>query len=151
MDMLTKTFVKHFFLHGLPLFVVEHPVSKLRMPAQTVSSQFDAFLTAEIGYAVSTPPVPYAFFGVYGDGFHVILSGNAVKLLLDQCHLLWCYYVPLVNSDTNGEIIFVGVLYTQSGIGVRSLSPLCLSDAADHHEHQSQVNCFFHCFNDMLV
>ena len=51
-DMLAQTLVENFFLHGLALLVCKHPVGKLRVPAQTVSTHLDAVLATEVGDAV---------------------------------------------------------------------------------------------------
>ena len=51
-DMLAQTLVEHFLLHRLALLVGEHPVGKLRVPAEAVATHLDAVLAAEVGDAV---------------------------------------------------------------------------------------------------
>ena len=51
-DMFAQTLVEHFLLDGLTLLVGEHPVGKLRVPAETVTTHLDAVLATEVGDAV---------------------------------------------------------------------------------------------------
>ena len=52
MDMLAQTLVEHLLFHLLTLLVGKHPVGKLSMPAQTVTTHLDAVLAAEVGDTV---------------------------------------------------------------------------------------------------
>ena len=64
MDVFTQTLIEHFLLHFPTFLVSEHPVSKLRVPAKAVATQFDTILTAEVGNLVGPFKVPYALLGM---------------------------------------------------------------------------------------
>ena len=123
--MLAQALVEYLFLDGLALLVLEHPVGKLRMPAEVMSTQFDTVLTAEIGNAVGSTEVPNTFLGLHQSHLHVIFCSDAVEVLLDECNLVRILNVSLVHCDTNGEIVFVGIFQSNSRIWINWLRPLC--------------------------
>ena len=75
-----------------------------------MATELDAVLTCEIGDAVSLLPVEYAFLGLGRLGLHGILGGNAVELPLDEGHLIGIGDIAVIDSDTDHEIVLVGVL-----------------------------------------
>ena len=125
--MFAQALIEHFLFHRITLAVGEHPVSKLRVPAEAVTAHLDAILSAEIGYLVCSFPVPHTFFWVYFSWFHVILCGDAVELFNDERLLALVANITLVQCNTDGEIVFVGVF-----------QPLCVCGQTAHGEQQPQ-------------
>ena len=118
-DVLTKTLVEHFLLHGLSLLV-----GKLRVPAQAMAAHLDTVLTAEVGNLVGTLEVPDTLLRMNLTGLPVVLSRYAVELLLHESFLSLVADVALVKCNTNGEILFVGIFQTYVSPWV-DLTPLC--------------------------
>ena len=75
-----------------------------------MATQFDTVLAAEISNFVSWFPVPLAFLRMNHTGFHVVLSRNAVELLLHQRDLLGLRDVTLVHCHTYHKVILIGIL-----------------------------------------
>ena len=112
MDMVAQTLVEHFFLHRLAFLVLEHPVGKLCMPAEVMSTELDAVLAAEVCDAIGSAEVPYAFCRVHLAYLHVVLGSDAVELLLDKGNLLRDLDVVLVDGYSNGEVVLIGIFHT---------------------------------------
>ena len=123
-DMFAQTLVEHFFRHRLSILVLQHPVAELGMPAEAVATQLDAILTAEVGDAVGTVPVPYAFSRMNRNRLHVVLCGDAVILFFDDRSLCRIGQVALVHGHSNRKVVFIGVF--QSCVILRNTRlPLC--------------------------
>ena len=125
MDVVTQSLVEHLFLDGLALLVHEHPVGKLIVPAEAVTTQLDAILAAEVGNLVGSLPVPFSLLGMQFAGFHVVLGCDAVELALDEAYLVGIAHVALVEGDANHEVVLVGILQLNTRIGVCWCSSLC--------------------------
>ena len=87
MYVVAHTLVENLLCHWLALLVGEHPVGKLRVPTEAVSAHLYAILSAPVGYAVCSSPVPHVFFRVNLAWFHGVLSRYAIEVLLHYCHL----------------------------------------------------------------
>ena len=57
--------------------------------------------------------------------FPGILSGDAVKLFLDNLHLGSIRHVGPVDGYTDGEIVFIGILQSRACRIVNGAPPLC--------------------------
>src|SRR5574344_492840 len=57
LDMLSEASVEHFLLHRFTLFVFEHPVGNLVVPAEVVTAQPDAILATAVSNFVGILPV----------------------------------------------------------------------------------------------
>ena len=132
MNVVTQTLVEHFLLHWLAFLVGEHPVGKLAVPAQAVAAHLDTVLAAEVGNLVGLLEVPDTLLRVNLTGFPVVLGGNAVELLLDECLLGLVADVALVECHTDGEVILVGILqsYIITWVNLSELCP-CTGAAQD--------------------
>ena len=128
-DMVAQTLVEHLLLDGLALLVGEHPVGKLRVPAQAVAAHLDAVLAAEVGYLVGLLEVPHALLRVDLSRLPVVFSCDAVEILLDECNLSLIADIALVDCYADGEVVLVGILQPDVGPGV-NLPPLCPGGAA---------------------
>ena len=109
MDMFAQTLVENLLLDGTSFLVLKHPVGKLRVPAQAVSAQLDAVLTAEIGNLVCLLKIPDALLGMEHTGFHVVLSSDAVKLTQCQRLLVLIGHITLVQGDAYHKIVLIGI------------------------------------------
>ena len=87
MDMLAQTLIEHFLAHLFAFLVGEHPVSKLSMPAETVSTHLQPIFAAEVGDAVGLAPGKHTLLGLHRYGFHLVLRSDAVEVLFHYCHL----------------------------------------------------------------
>ena len=147
MNVFAQTLIEHFLFDLLTLLVGEHPVGKLRVPAQAVTTQLDAVLTAEVSNLVGTLKVPHALFGMQFTGLHVILSSDAVELSLHQINLVGRTHITLVKSYTNHEVVLVSVLQFNTGVWICWSSKLCPCAHACHRQHkgESHFKCLFHC------
>ena len=125
MDMLAQTLVEHLFLHLLAFLVGEHPVGKLRVPAEAVAAHLDTVLTAEVGNLVGLLKVPHALLRVQLSGFHVVLGGHAVELFQDEFLLCVVANVALVQCHADSEIVLVGIFQSYVCSWVGTLSELC--------------------------
>ena len=89
-----------------------HPAADLRVPHQGVTTQLDTVSTGKVGDAVGILPIELAFLRLGGLGLHVVLSGHAVELLLNQSCLLGIRHIALIDSDTNHEVVLIDILQT---------------------------------------
>ena len=142
--MLAQTLVEHFLLYLLAFLVCEHPVGKLRVPAEAVTTHLDTVLTTEIGDTVSQTEVPLTLCGVDLTWFPGVLSGDAVELLLDKLHLSRIRHVGLVHCYTNGEVVLVGILQSWACRIVNGASPLCKSCRTGSYKHRKYKENLFH-------
>ena len=90
--------------------VLIDPGTDLGMPHKAVTTELDTVLTAEVCNLVRIRPSVFSFPGLGHNWLHVVLSGDAVELLLDKGYLLRSGDIPLIDSNANHEIILVGVL-----------------------------------------
>ena len=118
MDVFTQTLVEHFLRHRLAILVVEHPVGKLRVPNQAVTTQLDAVLAAEVCDSIGILPTPHTLLRMQFTRLHVVLSRNAVVVFLDDFHRLRVVDVAHVHCHTHGEVTLVSVLVTLVRVGV---------------------------------
>ena len=91
LDVVLHALVEYLF-RGV---VVGHPAAYLRVPHQTVATQFDAVLTGKVGNAVSPLPVELSLPGLCRLGLHVVLGSHAAELFLDQSLLRWFTATPI--------------------------------------------------------
>ena len=61
MDMSAQTLIEHFLADILAFLIDKHPVGKLAVPTQAMTTKFDTVLTAEISNAVCISPIELAF------------------------------------------------------------------------------------------
>ena len=125
MDMLAQTLIEHFFLYRLALLIHEHPVCKLRVPAQAVTTHLYAVLTAEVSYLVCPLEVPHTLFRMYHTRLPVVLGRHTVILFLNDSHLCLVRNITLVNCHSDGEIVLVGIFQSRTCRIISSTSPLC--------------------------
>ena len=135
MDMIAQTLVEHLLLHGLTLLVGKHPVGKLRVPAQTVTTHLDTVLTAEVSNLVGFLKVPNALLRMDFAWFPVILGSHTVKLLLDNLDLSGISHIRLIDSHTNREVILIGILQTRTCGIIYRASPLCKNGRAAYEQY----------------
>ena len=81
--MVTKALVEHFLLHEVTLLVTKHPVSKLAVPNETVTTHWNLVATAPVSDAISFLPSPFTLIWMKLTWFHVVFAGNAVVVLED--------------------------------------------------------------------
>ena len=112
MDMVSESLVENLFLDHFAFFVVEHPVGELCMPAEVMSSKFDAVFAAEVGNTVGGSPIPHPLFRMQLSHLHVIFGGDAVELLFHQFHLFGNGDIKFIDRHTDGKIILVGIFQT---------------------------------------
>ena len=125
MDMFAQALVEYLLLHILTFLVCEHPVGKLGVPTEAMTTQLDAVLTAEVGNLIGFFPVPLSLLGMQLAGLHVVLSCDAVELALDQTYLVVIAHVTLVEGDANHEVVLVGIFQFDIRIGVCGCASLC--------------------------
>ena len=116
----------------------EHPVGKLRVPAEAMSTHLDAVLATEVGNFVGFFPVPDTLLGMYLAGFHVVLGGDGVELLFDESNLIGIRHIALVHSDANREEIFVGVLHATWHLWLAEAWALRVYICAAEQEHEQR-------------
>ena len=118
-----------------------HPTTDLRVPHQCVTTQLDTVSTSEISDAVGILPVELTLTWFCGFRLHVVLSCNAVELLLDQSDLLGVSNIALINGNTNHEIVLIDVFQSFC----RTLRPTtCCAHEKHHGASGSFQNVFFH-------
>ena len=112
------------FLLGkeVSFLVLIDPRSNLGMPHKAMAAELDTVLTAEVCDLVGILPGVLTSPGLGHDRLHVVLSGDAVELLLKQRYLLRSGDIPLIDCNANHEIVLVGVL--EAGRILRSLGSL---------------------------
>ena len=79
------------------------------MPTETMTTQLDAVLAAEVGYLVSSLKIPHTLFRMKFAGLHVVLCSNAVKLVDNQLHLPLFRHIALVDGHANLEESIISV------------------------------------------
>ena len=150
-DMLTQTLVEHLFRHRLSVLVLQHPVAELGMPAEAVATQLDAVLSAEVGDAVGTVPVPHTFSRMNRNRLHVVLRRDAVVLFFDDRSLCRIGQVALVHGHSNRKVVFIGVF--QSCVILRN-TRLPLSTGCQHsrkgERHCQESPNHKKCFNKVI-
>ena len=148
-DVLTQALVEHFLLHWLTFAVGEHPVGKLRMPAEAVATQLDAVLAAEVSNLVGTLPVPHTLFRMNLAGLHVVLSGDGVELLLDESNLIGVRHIALVHGHTNREVVLVGIHHATWHLRLAKAWALrvyiCAAKQEQEQRQQRNVSSFHLC------
>ena len=117
--MLTETLVEHFLLNELAFLVVHHPVGKLAVPNETMTTHWNLVTTAPVSDAISFFPLPFTFFWMKLTWLHVVFAGNAVVVLEDY-FLLSLREVTCVERNTYLEIVFVCILQSLSVCALRS-------------------------------
>ena len=110
MDMSTQTFIEHFFAYFLSLFVNKHPISKLAVPAQTVSTKGDVVFTTKIGNLIRIFPIELSFFGLQRYGFHIVFGSDAIEILFNQCDLIRIGHITHIHCYTYGKVVFISIL-----------------------------------------
>ena len=125
MDMLSHT-SKENLLCGV-IFV--HPFTNLRMPHQAVTTQLNTILTAEVSNTVSSFPCKFTFIRFGQLRLHVVLSSNTIKFTLNERLLFSICNVTLIESNTNPEIIFVGIFQPLSPHRCRTTHHECYNES----------------------
>ena len=137
--MSTESFIEYFLRHIIAFLIHEHPVSKLAVPAKTVTTQRNIVLTAEVGDLVRILPVPLTFTRLKRNRLHVILCSDAVEILLDKSDLIRIRYISHIDSHSYSEIILVSVLVACRILYRRSAPrSLCLCKSCHAHETEQE-------------
>ena len=77
-----------------------------------MSAERNVVLAAEVCDLVGILPVPLAFAWLERNNLHVVLSCDAVEVLLDKSDLIRICNVVDVYCNTYSEVILVSVLVT---------------------------------------
>ena len=127
------------------------------MPAEAVTTQRNVVLTAIVGNAIGTAPIPDTFLGMYGNRFHGILCCNTIEFLPYKLHLLRSRHVPAINGNTNLEVVLISILHTNCCIRVKKTSlpsSPCLTIAPyaiKEVNHFLEILCCVHCRTSMTA
>ena len=131
-DVIAETLVEYFLLDELSLLVVHHPVGKLAMPHEAMSTHRNVMTAAPVGYTVGSFPFPDTFSRMKLARFHRILAGDAV--VVGKSNFLFCIReVACVECHAYLEIIFVSVLES-----FLDILRLCEAIACCHASEQTE-------------
>ena len=134
------------------LLVLVHPGADLAVPHEGVAAHLDAVLAAEVRDLVGVLPVELALAGLGGLGLHRVLGGDAVEFAEDDLDLVRIRDVPVVDGDTDLEIVLIGVLQAVGGLGNRAGTPLGPGrDRAQDQGAKSGNERSFHIRNNLCV
>ena len=108
-DMIAETLVEYFLLDELSLLVVHHPVGKLAMPHEAMSTHRNVMTAAPVGYTVGSFPFPDTFSRMKLARFHRVFTSHAI--VIGEGQLLFCFgEVAGIQCYAYLEVIFIGIL-----------------------------------------
>ena len=110
MNMCTQPFIEDLLGDRVPHTVHKHPVGKLVVPAQAMSTHLQPIATAEIGYAVCCLPGEDTLSRLHRCGLHGILCRGGTEVGNNQVTLTFHSHIAEVESHPHIETVPISML-----------------------------------------